>query len=470
MEKCDAGSQFSWNIGIDMSTFRGCAKRILFPVRSHGRRGKARRGSAGLAAALSIAAASAAVAQPEPPVPIPDPDTAAMEPQVREKIARERRLVEDAPGSAEAWGSLGRTFHAHGLEPEAEAAYLRAEELDPADFRWPYLRAAVLRNIRPEDALTAAGRAAELNPGYAPVHLLAAELLEGAGDAEAAMDRYRRALETAPDSAVAELGIGRLLLRDGELGLAREHLERAAALAPRSGPVRAELARLYARQDEPEAARAAAAASRELPDLVPVDDPVLTEVWDEAVSARGAQQRALRAEAAGEFAEAEALYERLLALRPGDPDILYNFGNLYVRTRRFREAATRYQEALEARPDHAAARVNLGSALLMLGRREDAMDHLLRALEHEPADPDANRTLGGLFAYRGENVAAIRHFRAVLEHDPQDGPVHRDLAIVLAAEGEFAGAWDHVDAAERLGSPPNADFLLRLQAAMPRPE
>ena len=152
---------------------------------------------------------SGAVAQPERSVRIPDPDTAAMEPQVRERIARQRGLVAEDPGSPAAWGALGRTFQAHGLEADAEEAYLRAEGLDPEDFRWPYLRATALRNIRPEDALAAAGRAAELNPGYAPVHLLAAELLESAGRAEAAMDRYRRALETAPDAALAELGIGR---------------------------------------------------------------------------------------------------------------------------------------------------------------------------------------------------------------------------------------------------------------------
>ena len=124
---------------------------------------------AGLAAsALSITAASAVLAQPERPVRIPDPDTAAMESQVREKIARQRHRVAEDSGSAEAWGRLGRTFQAHGLEPEAEAAYAGAEDLDPTDFRWSYLRGAALKNIRPVDALTAAERAAELNPGYAP--------------------------------------------------------------------------------------------------------------------------------------------------------------------------------------------------------------------------------------------------------------------------------------------------------------
>ena len=392
-----------------------------------------------------------------------------MEPQVQAKIARERSRIETNAGSAEAWGSLGRTFQAHGLEQEADEAYARAQKLDPADFRWPYLRAASLKNIRPDDALRAVDRAASLNPDYASAHLLAAELLEGAGSPEPGLDRYRRALEVDPDSALAELGIGRLLMRRGELDPAREHLERAAALAPRAGPVRAELARLYTRQGDAEAARAAGAASRQLPDLVPVDDPVLIEVWDESVSARGYQERALRAEAAGRFGDAEAIYEGLLGLRPEEPDILYNFGNLYVRSRRFEDAARRYEQALKARPEHVAARVNLGSVLLMLGRRDEATAQLLLAVEHDPTDVEAHRTLGGLFAYRGDNEAAIRHYRRVLEGDPQDGDAHRDLAIVLAAEGEFAAAWEHVGAAERLGAPPTADFLLRLRAALPRP-
>ena len=392
-----------------------------------------------------------------------------MEPPVRAKIARQRSIVERDRGSALAWGSLGRTFHAHGLEPEAEAAYARAEELDPEDFRWPYLRAAALRNIEPANALAAVARASRLHPGFAPAHLLAADLLGGAGNPERSLDRYRRALKVAPNSAPAELGIGRVLLGRGELDRAQEHFERAAALAPRSGPVHAALARLYRRQGDEATARRAAAAARQLPDLLPADDPVLGEVWNEAVSAHGYEQRALRAEADGAFEEAEALYERLLTMRAGDPDILYNFGNLYVRSRRFADAARRYEAALAAQPEHVAARVNLGNALLMLGRREEATDQLRRALELDPADPDANRTLAGLFAYRGDNEAAIRHYRAALAHDPQDGGVHRDLAIVLAAEGDFAAAWDHVDLAKRFGSDPSPEFLLRLQQARPRP-
>ena len=392
-----------------------------------------------------------------------------MEPQVQEKISRHRLLVAEDPGSAESWGSLGKTFQAHGLEEEAEASYSQAEDLDPTDFRWPYLRATALKNVRPDDALEAVDRVLHLHPDYPPVQLLAAELLERSGSPDLALDRYRRALDAAPDSAAAEFGIGQLLMQRGELAAARGHLERAAALEPRAGPVQAALARLYTRQGDDEAARRAAAAARELPGTVPAGDPLLAEVWSEAVSNRGYEQQALRAEAAGDITEAEAVYERLLALSPGDPDLLYNSGNLYVRTRQFEEAVERYEAAIEARPGHVAARVNLGNALLMLGRRDEASAQLEVALEHAPADADAHRTLAGLFAYRGDNDRAIRHYRAVLDRSPQDGAVHRDLAIVLAAEGEFAAAWAHVESAEKFGAPPSPSFLLTLQSAFPRP-
>lgn len=397
---------------------------------------------------------------------IPDPPTDTMEPQVRAKISRLRRAVAASSRSSSAWGTLGKTFHAHGLEEEAELSYRRAAEIDPKEFRWPYLRAVVLKNTRTEEALAQAVRAAVLNPSYVPAHLLAAELLERANEPEEAMARYEKvASETR--SAQAELGLGRLLMLRGELDAAFEHLQLAAEYQPRVGSVHAALARLHARRGERAMAEQASKKARTLPARIGVDDPVMTEVSDEAVSSRGYEQRALRAEASGEPGEAERLYERLLELRPDEADILYNFGNLYVRQRRFQEAIARYVEALDARPDHVPARVNLGNALAMLGKLGEATAHLQMALDDAPADSDAHRTLGRIFAYRGDYASAIGHYRAVLEIAPTDGEVHRDLAIALAREGEFAAAWTHVEAAHTLGVQLPEEFLAKLRAVHP---
>ncbi len=423
----------------------------------------------GTAAAVVLALALSAAASAAQEGAVPDPPTAGMETPVAEAIAARRLAVASAPESASAWGDLGRVLHAHGLEMEAAASYRRATTLDPADFRWPYLRAAALRHLRPRAALAAAGRAIELEPGYAPAHLLAAELLERAAEAGPALEAWRAALAAAPDSALAELGVGRMLLAAGEIEAAAPRLERAAALAPRARPVQAELARLRRQQGRPEAARRLAAAAGDLPADVPVEDPLLVEVWDTAVSVRGIEQRALRAEGEGDFEGAELLYERLAEQNPTAPDVHFNHGNFLVRSGRLEDAVARFEAALRIAPDHVPARVNLGSALLLLGRRHDAARQLEAALERDPGDPDAHRTLAGLRAYRGENERAIRHFRAVLDHDPAAAEVHRDLAIVLAAEGHFESAWEHVARAEALGAPPPSGFLLRLQAAHPRP-
>lgn len=392
-----------------------------------------------------------------------------MEPLVAAAIERHRARVAAAPDSAAEWGAFGRVLHAHGLDEEGAVAYARAGALDPADFRWPYLEGAALKHVAPAEALSAARRAARQNPAYAPAHLLLAELTERTGDSGAALRAWRRALEADPDAALAELGIGRLLLAGGDAEGAAPHLERAASIAPRARPTQAALARLRQAEGNVESARALAAAARALPAEVPVDDPLLLEVWDAAVSVRGVQRRALRAEAAGDTASAEALYDRLLAENPGMPDLRFNFGNFLRRAGRLEDAVRHYEAALDLAPDHVAARVNLGNTLLLLGRRDEARVQLEAALERDPEDPDAHRTLGGLAAYRGDNERAIRHYRAVLAREPGAGEVHRDLAVVLAAEGEFALAWQHVARAEDLGSPPSRDFLFRLEAAHRRP-
>lgn len=393
-----------------------------------------------------------------------------MEAAVAEAIAEGRARVASAPESAARWGALGRVLHAHGLDAEAAESYLRAGMLDPADFRWPYLRAAALRRLRPAAALEALDRAIELEPGHAPSHLLAAELLERTGEAGAALDAWRAALAAAPDSALAELGVGRMLLASGEVEAAAPRLERAAALAPRARPVQAALARLHLMRGDRETAGRLAAAARALPEEIPGDDPLLAEVWDAAVSVRGVEQRALRAEAGGDLERAEVLYARLTEQNPEMPDLHFNYGNFLVRSGRLGDAVARFEAALRIAPDHVPARVNLGNALLLLGRREEAVGELEAALERDPEDADVHRTLGGIRAYRGENEQAIHHFRAVLARDPGAAEVHRDLAIVLAAEGRFEAAWEHVSRAEELGAPPSGEFLLRLQSARPRPE
>ncbi len=395
--------------------------------------------------------------------PIPDPTADAMEPQVAEKVASARKAVADNPVSAKAWGHLGMVFHAHYLESEAAPCYTEAHRLDPDDFRWPYLLARILKSRDPGQALAVLDEAQPLKPDFAPLHLLAAELLETTGDSERAIDSYRRALSVDGGSAAAEFGIGRLVLAKGDLEESTKHLERAAKLAPEAGSIQATLSQLYHRLGrEREATEAARRARRLHPDL-DVRDPVLASVMEEAVSLVGYQSRALDAERAGDPLRAEALLRRAIEIRPADASLHYNFGNHLSRQGRLREAEESYRHALKLDAGHAATLVNLGILVAQNGSVGEAYHLFEKALEREPAHAGALLGLGNVAAAEGRLDEAVRLYERALESDPERPDSHYALARALAARGEIGFAIEHfLEALE--GAPERGDIHLELAA------
>src|SRR5204863_105374 len=69
--------------------------------------------------------------------------------------------VRRAPRSAAAWGRLGQLLLAYRFPAEADACLARAEQLDPAEPRWPYHRGALRAPTDPEEAVGHWQRAVE---------------------------------------------------------------------------------------------------------------------------------------------------------------------------------------------------------------------------------------------------------------------------------------------------------------------
>jgi tetratricopeptide (TPR) repeat protein len=436
--------------------------------------------------------------------PIPDPATDGMEPQVADKMRSARNAVAEDSASAEAWGRLGMVFHAHYLESEAAPCYSEAHRLDRDDFRWPYLLARILKSRDPGQALEVLDKAHRLKPDFAPLHLLAAELLETNGDSDSALDSYRRALSVDRGSAAGEFGIGRLALAKGDLEESATHLERARELAPEAGSIQATLSQLYHRLGREEEAGKAAARARKLHPDVEVDDAVLASVKEEAVSIVGYQHRALDAEQAGDPSRAEALLRRAIEIRPDDASLSYNLANHLSRQGRHREAEESYRQALRLDPGHVPTLVNLGilaaengeieravslfekalardpshpGALLGLGnaaaargRLDTAVQLFERALESDPDRPDAHYALARALSARGEIDAAIEHFRNALEGAPERGDIHIHLASLHARRHDVQEAERHIHLARGMGVDPPDELLRALRTLSNRPE
>jgi tetratricopeptide (TPR) repeat protein len=435
---------------------------------------------------------------------IPDPDTASMEPQVAAAISEARERVSDRTDSAEAWGALGMVFQAHDLFGEASESYSVAEELDEGDFRWPYLKSRSLVQLQEIDlALASVRRAMDRERRYAPLYVLEAELHEKRGSVEEAIASYRRALEISSDCAAAELGIGRLELDRGNVEKSLEHLERARDLQPDAGAIQATLARAYHRASDRERARAAGELARALHPEVILDDRVMAAVSEEAVSLVGYQRRAAEAHSKGDFARAEALLRRIIALDPGKADHHYNLANSLSRQGREEDAEASYREALALDPDHVSGRINLGIVLSRRGKLGEAKLLFESALALEPENAGALSSLAKVAALEGDGARAIALFERALARSPDEPETHYALAQVLrqqgrlslslasferalalapdradihfekavtcAQTGDYRSAWTHLHRAQEIGFTPPREFVAALADRMPEP-
>ena len=145
--------------------------------------------------------------------------------------------------------------------------------------------------------------------------------------------------------------------------------------------------------------------------------------------------RANKAFAAGDFAQAAALYEEFAERDPRRPDVLNTLGVALCRLHRYQEAEQRYREALDIDPELADALCNL--ATLLQGDPQQAEGYLRRALRVNPKHAGARTMLGTTLAFTGRLHEAKAAFRKGLKIDPNDSDALLGLAQIARSEGRF---------------------------------
>lgn len=390
------------------------------------------------AAALTFAAwAACSPSGPpeEPPAP-PEVEVSQMETRVASAIELARKMVRLEPSDPERWGRLGMVLQSHALCEPAEAAYRRAGELAPRDYRWPYLEAHCLVDRLPEESIGRFEEAARRAPGASEIAVAHGNALLGLGRNEAAAERFRAALALAPEDTHALYGLARVDVAAGRLERARERLEAAARLAPMQGEVHELLARVCDRLGDDEAARRAERRARRLGGVVTRGaDPALDAMETLAVNSQSFIRRGRGLAEEGRFAEAEEQFREVLELREPTAGDLANLAATVAAQGRAEEALELYERALALEPDHAGAHNNMGLALVELGRLEEAEERFRRALELDPASADARHNLGLLAARRGRHEEAARHQREALRLDPYRADAELALGTALASAG-----------------------------------
>lgn len=109
----------------------------------------------------------------------------------------------------------------------------------------------------------------------------------------------------------------------------------------------------------------------------------------------------------------------LLKLKPGDPALLTQAGNIYYDARQFKEATDYYARALEGDPKNTDVRTDIATAYWYLGDADRALTEFDRVLKQQPNKPNAllNR---GIVRWQGKMdvKGAVADWESLLKTDP----------------------------------------------------
>jgi Tfp pilus assembly protein PilF len=265
------------------------------------------------------------------------------------------RLQQD-PNDIEQWLKLAQIFLDQHDAAEAADCYWQAIRIRPEDAHsLAMLGIALAREGKLKEAEDQLRRSLELDPRREATHYNLAVCLAEQGRFTEAESSLRQALRLSPDYFEAHRSLSRVLNSLGRRAEAVEHCRRAIAFRPRDTDLLTELGAMLALDG-----RSAEEAAVILKHAVR-----LSSAPSDTFNSLGLAQMA-----AGRFAEAEASYDRALALDPGFASAHSNLGTNYKEQGRLREAVACYDIALGLDPDSVSTHWNRALALLQAGDYE----------------------------------------------------------------------------------------------------
>ena len=301
----------------------------------------------------------------------------------KKDYATAERLLTDTvakdPGDYRAWFDLGFLYNATDRTSDAIAAYRKSVAAKPDVFESnlnlgillaragspdaaTFLRAAttlkptakpqegwyrawdslghVLAESKPQEAIAAFHKAAELQPNSADPHLSAAMVMETQNDLPGAEKEFQRAMELDPKSNEAIAGLANLSMKQKRLPEAEAMLRKYLAANPQNAArAHIQLGRVLAAEKKTdEAVVELQAGLKDAP-----DDPAAIR-----------ELAGLNAEAKN-YKEAATQYRELLTKYPRDGELHYALGSVLKEQHDFPGAQKELIAAINLKPDMAEA-------------------------------------------------------------------------------------------------------------------
>ncbi len=404
--------------------------------------------------------------------PIDLPDLSALEPDVRGQIEAAHRRFEaartasdaDPQALAAAAGELAMVLMAYDL-PAVEQALAQAEALAPDDARWPYYHGQFLRLAgRAAEAEAAYLRALELDDDDPVTLLRLAQVRLEQGDLQGASKAAGQASRGAPDLAYAHVLLGQIAAESGRADEAVEQFERALELEPEADRLHYLLAQVYRQLGQIESAEAHLARRGERGPRLP--DPRSAELAQVKQGANSELRRGNALLASGEYQAALAAFEAALASEPENVQARLNLGLAQLQLGQTGAALESAERAVQLGPEDMEAWRALGAIRAAAGEVDEAGEAFDRALQLAPEDARANEGMADLLRGAGDCAAALTYYDRAIEADPATALLHVRRAMCRLQAGDPRAAIEGLETARSILPEDRnvADALARLLA------
>ena len=163
---------------------------------------------------------------------------------------------------------------------------------------------------------------------------------------------------------------------------------------------------------------------------------------------------------AGQFADAQALAERLLKRDPNDAHAHILLANALAGLKDAEGAVAAFEKAVSLDPNRASTYSELGTVQMVSGHREAAEKAFRKAIEVDPKSASAHMALANYLWATRDLPEAEREMRTALSLDPQHIVANRAMAMYLMINGKVAEAEPHLKVVAENATEPAAKYFL----------
>ena len=407
---------------------------------------------------------------------IPQPDLGAVQNSVRDQIeaawaelqAASQQAGINRAQLADAYGQMGKVYHAYDFFDAAAACYQNATNLAPRDFNWPYCLGRLYQDKGDvKKSIAHLSLANALRPNEVPVLVKLAEAYLADGQSETARKLFEQSLKLDGSLAASMAGLGKIAISERNFAKAIELLKTALQLQPKANSLHYPLAMAYRGIGDTQLAQVHLAQQGPGKPMSP--DPLVADLEGLKKGEMIQWRRGNQAMHEGRYADAVKLYREMVDSSKEDPLPKIYLGNALAASNNLEGAKDQYQQVLRLMPQNATAHYDLGVIFLQMNSEPRAIEHFRAAIASDPGLKVAHFQLANLLVKGRKYEDAVQHYSRVIELSPENEFARLMKALSLVRLAQYREA--RRDLEEGVASLPDSSdltlALARLLAACP---